>query len=379
MKLCTTILLLIICFSSSAQQRSVNIPVTQDHRSDGGFQIESIEDGYLIIAQCKCHVDALYSDCLGLLKIDELGNTIWSHIYDGSPDMNLYSPVGDAMVLLGDTIVVCGKIDKVDHTEIRLMSFDMEGALINQEDIAIPDANELFIRGMLVVGDSLMVYGEVNNGERKIYLYFLDHQFNVLGHKLIGNPNLSKGFISLRKKKSEGFILAYSEPHPNSTSINSAVIADLNDSFEVVFTKKILEGGNLFPGIEIFETEDKGYMLGWYKDLSDTIVFPPLYPYPPAIYKLDSLANLEWEYVFAHRTAKEFISCIETNDGKMFGIGASDYFSANDIYDRSSDGFCFLIDTEGNLLWERVIADLRDSRSGRFWHAVHNNEDGYAI
>lgn len=134
----------------------------------------------------------------------------------------------------------------------------------------------------------------------------------------------------------------------------------------------MLQSGEPLTSVNIYETNDKGFMLAWQKDLifslSDT------FPFPSAIYKLDSLANVEWEYVFAHKAAKQHISTVKVSGGKMLGIGATDYWRVNNIYpERWADGWCFLIDTEGNLLWERSIADIRDSYGGRLWHGLETD------
>lgn len=327
----------------------------------------ALDDGFLIAGGCYCH-DMSNDECLGLLRVDSEGNTIWAKVFDGSPESGL-DMEGLALVLIGDTAYVATEVWKTDHKEIRVMSFDLNGNLTHQRDLAIPYTSQLFPRGMIQDDNRLLLYGEVANSGHRVFIEVLDLQFNVLEEHFIGNPSFDKRFMEMNKLNGGGYVLAYGEGDFLQVSV---VITKLDNDFNVTFSKKILQAAEEFTFVNIYETDDKGFMLAWQKDLmfslSDT------FPFPTTIYKLDSLANVEWEYVFAHKAAKQHISTVKVSGGKMLGIGATDYWGVHNIYpERWGDGWCFLIDTEGNLLWERSIADIRDSYGGNLWHGLETD------
>jgi hypothetical protein len=151
----------------------------------------------------------------------------------------------------------------------------------------------------------------------------------------------------------------------------------LDEEFNEVFSKKMLQSGEFLKAVNIVETPDMGYMLTWQKDLSFSLL--DTFPYPTAIYKLDSLANVEWEYVFAHNSSKDHISTIKASNDRLFVVGATDYFTTRYIYtERWLDGWCFMIDMEGNLQWERSITDIRNSFGCSIRHGLET-DDGFLL
>lgn len=371
-KLLAIILIIYASTLSNGQEFSVAIPVTPDMRADVGIQMAILDDGFLIAGASFCHSQT-YDYCLGLLRVDMQGNTIWNLLVDGSPDTNLFMQ-GLTLALKGDTAFVAAEIWKTDHKEIRVMSFDLDGNWLNQQDVAIPYTTELFPRGMIIDDNKLLLYGEVANNGHLVFLEVLDLHLNTLHSYRIGDSAFNKRFMQLNKMQNGGYVLAYGE---GSFLDVSVVIKKFSANFEEIFSKKILPAAEPYTIVNIFETEDKGFMLAWHKDLFFSQA--DAFPYPTAIYKLDSLANMEWEYVFAHRSAKQHTSTVKVSGDKMLGIGATDYWGVSGIYpERWADGWSFLIDTQGNLLWERNIADVRDTYGGRLWHGLET-ETGFVL
>ncbi len=369
MKCPSLVLFSLICSFTFGQELSLHIPITPDKRSDNGIQMKILDDGYLIAGVSFC-LESSNDECLGLLKVDKQGKKVWSHVFDGSPDSGL-GMEGLTLVLISDTAYIATEIWKSDHKEIRVMSFNMEGDLTNQIDLAIPYTTSLWPRGMIQADNKLLIYGEVGNNGNKIFIEEIDFQLNFLKEHLIGNPSFDKRLMEMNRLKDGGYVFAYGEAVTSPET--SVVIVKLDEDFNINFSKKILQSGDPFTSVNIYETDDKGFMLSWQKNLKFSL--SDTFPFPTTIYKLDSVANVEWEYVFAHKSAKQHISTVKVTDGKMLGIGATDYYSVFNIYpERWLDGWCFLIDTEGDLLWERIIADIQDTFGGRLWYGLEDNE-----
>lgn len=278
------------------------------------------------------------------------------------------------MTILNDSIYVAGLLEKEGPNELRLMSYDMQGHLLYQQDLVIPHTSSLLLEGMLEDEGRLLVYGRVNNnGVRRVFVSVLDLQFNLLEDHLFGDPAISKKSTQLNKTKDGGYVLAYAEGVFTDVSL---VVAKLDSNLGVEYSKPVLESGETLGFVNVFETADGGFMVAWQNDLSESL--SDTFPYPTAVYKLDSLANVEWEYVFANRVDKSHISAVKVEGDKMFGVGITDYFYFEVDPDRIIDGWCFLINASGELHWERSISDVRESYGCRFWHGV-KAENGFVL
>ncbi len=374
MKIALTYTLIYFACSLFGQELSLAIPITPGQLSDGGFQIEQLEDGYLVMGQSGCIDSNIYITCLGLLRLDESGDATWSRTFDGSPYGSL-APNGRTMVIHNDTIYVANMIWKTDHNEIRMMSFDMDGNLLKEVDFFIPYENTFFLRGMIGTGEKLVAFSEVKqDGQHRVLIQDFDFQLNLLGEYHVGVSPYKKRGIDLKKRKGGGFVLAYGEQDiPSRATIN---IARLDEGYNVLLSAKMPDQGDFLQSVEVLETEDNGYVLSYLIDRTD-LLFE--FWFPTAVFGLDSLFNIEWEQVFVHRAEKQHISTVLTEDGNILGIGSSDYITILDVYPgRVNEGWCFLLGPEGDLLWDRIIADIRESKRCVLWHGLETN-DGFVM
>ena len=374
MKIRMTFLALFFTSLLLGQELSLAIPITTDMRTDAGIQIEKLDEGYLILGGTFCNDSLPFEKCLGLLKTDKDGNPIWATNYDGSPHGSL-RPNGRTMVVHDDTIYVANMIWKNDHDEIRMMSFDMEGNLLEESDFFIPYQNTFFLRGMIGTEEKLVVFSEVKqNGQHRVLIQDFDFELNLLGEYHFGISNFNKIDVVLKQTEDKaGFLLAYGEHNGLFQSVMH--LNKLDAQYNITYSKQLPEPGSTLSATDFIETEDNGYMLAWNADVWDDVI-ADTFPYPTIVYGLDSLFDVEWEHIFLHRSAKEHISTIKTQDGNMLGIGITDYTRVLWIYpDRQGgDGWCFLLSPEGDLLWERVILDTMDIGFGRFWHGVETDQ-----
>lgn len=356
------------------QEISLGIPITIDMRSDNGRQIEKLNDGYLILGGTFCSDSLPYAKCLGLLKTDFNGNTIWSAVFDGSPYGSL-RPSGRTMFIHNDTIHVANMIWKNDHDELRMMSFDMDGNQIQEVDVFIPYEDTYYLRGMIGTEEKLIVFSEAKQNElHRILVQDFDFQFNLLDeYHIAASPNSRRG-IDLKTRNDGGYILAHGE-YENMKSFMH--VTKLDSNYNVQHTVKLPYRTDTFQSVDILETAEDRYAVAFFLD---TLVLHKFWG-PSAVYGLDSLFNLEWEYIFFHRTIKQHISTILTEEGNILGIGGTDYLTIaehDSFSHRSLDGWCFLLSPDGELLWERIIADIRDSDDALLWHGLET-EDGYVM
>jgi hypothetical protein len=369
-------LLFFLLFSFGAwcggQELSLNYPLS-NKLSEGGWQIVALDNGdFLIAGQARCKESALFDICLCLLRVNGAGEKIWGHLFDGAPDINL-NPAGRTLVVRNDTIFIANEIWKSGQKEMRMLALNLEGDLVFTKDLGFAGAQSWNLRAMIKTGPHFLVYGDaVFSGQgNRIFFRTLDDQFNEINIQLIGDGQ-SKRLMELGERAAGGFVLAHEQGN-----WPSLVLTQLDETLHESASETLLQSAQGLASVNIFETENNSFLLTWQKDLSFSLL--DTFPYPSAVYKFDSLFQMEWEYIFAHKSEKSHISAIKTSDGNLLGMGATDYFGNQNIYpNRWADAWIFLISPSGDLLWERNIADIRESFGGRLWHAVET-ADGFVF
>jgi hypothetical protein len=355
---------------SYGQEFSVNVPVT-DKNSDAAFQVVEMNGNFLMLVSCFCH-DSLLVHCVGLTYVDSQGNTIWNHVFDGSPDIDL-RPNGWTMVVNDLGIFVAATIWKQteNRTEVRIMSFDFEGYLQQQSDFSLPNMAFVNTRKMYDYGEKLMLIGICRQtwaNKQSVFTLSVDYTLQEFEERYFMSEG-TLGSIDLFHQNDGHYALAFGQRSP----LDELRLLKLNENLEVLTSEKVVEGFSITSQLNLFQTEDEGYILAWHKNL--WFEDPNSYPEPCAVYKLGAEGNMEWEYVFASEYSKEHIHVFPTSDGHIVGCGATDYFAKyDDEYPNAVlCGWAFKLDMQGNLIWDRTIYDNRNAFSGRLFHSIETD------
>lgn len=372
-----SLLFALLSTMASAQQVSKNIPVT-DKRSDLArdiVQVGDVDDEFILLVSCNCKDTTILVYCLALLRIDQNGEVIWKHIFDGSPHFDL-RPTGPTLVLLNDTIFVANHIQKGSKKEIRLMSFDMDGNVLNEMDYYVPYDDFFILRGMMEVNQKLLVYGYIRSGTtRKIFILELNTQLELLSEHFFGEPRPKQRAHLTALKNNAGYLLSYIEIYERAY----VMLKKLDNDFNVLSTQKILRSREYYGAVNAYESADDGYIVVWNKDLSDS-VWHYIFQYPTTVFKLNEAAETEWEFMFLHSTMFTHVSAKMLDDSLILVTGTSDYFWGQDLLDNYSAGWIFLMDVKnGNLVWERHIADPRNSYNSRGWNGLRTESGSFIL
>jgi len=373
---------------SIAQEVSMHLPVTMGY-SDLAFHCLSLDDGFILLTACnEPDSSGTLELCFGLLRLDVSLNSVWSKTYHGSPD-EIGLPYGaTVMEVINDTVYVAPLVLKPGGREIQMMAISLtDGTLLYQNEILPQGAiSNLSCDDMLEKNGDLIIYGSQgsgNTGDGCLYLIRMDKEFNLLDQKHICDNDYRKRGLSLKAHEQGGYVLVYGEEYwPGTCSLK---VARLDEQFNLVYSKELpqTEIDDVFYSSAILPTDDGGYFLYWQKDLNDSIptVYPhTTWPWQPVVYKLDSLFNMEWEYFFVREYETSAPNAKLDSEGNLLVAGSSHYFYTHDYFTdptHANDGWGFLISPEGELLWERSIADsVYQNYGGKFWDVVET-DDGY--
>jgi hypothetical protein len=373
-------------FSMPAQELSLHIPLSNKNL-DGALQIISLTDGYLMMGQSNCVEDRPLKTCLGLHRVDHSGSVVWQRAYPGEDDLLALRPNGRTMTIQDSIIFVATEGFVGEDIFIRMMAFRLaDGELLYEQDHEFWPRPTAFFTTTLVPAESseLILAGHLRYpGLGEVFLLRFDRTLNLLQDRRLGQSPSSKRESRLDKGKQGGYLLAYKEFVFNTTVVT--MIAELDEDLEIVQAREVPETytGRPSSSPNLLDAPDGGYYLVSEVDYWDSIPLnhAQMWLWPTCVYKLGPAFELEWQYAFTAQGSAEHISAKLTAEGHVFGVGATDYFDFFNVFypdRRSLDGWCFLLDVAGNLLWERRIADIRGTKGGRFWDGLQTGQ-GFAI
>jgi hypothetical protein len=351
------------------------------------MQIISLADGYLMMGQSNCVEDRPLKTCLGLHRVDHSGSVVWQQAYPGEDNLLALRPNGRTMALQDSIIFVAAERFVGEDVFIRMMAFSLsDGGLLYEQDHEFWPRPAAFYTTTLVPAESgeLILAGHLRYpGQGEVFLLRFDRELNLLEDRRLGHSPSSKQASRLDRGAQGGYLLTYGEFVFSTTII--MMIAELDEDLNVVQAREVPETYTTgkFNSPNLLDAPDGGYYLVAEADQRDSIplAHQQMWPWPTCVYKLGPAFELEWQYAFTARGSAEHLSAKLTAEGHLFGVGGTDYFNVFDVFEpdrRSIDGWCFLLDVAGNLLWERRIADIRGTKGGRFWDGLQT-ERGFAI
>jgi hypothetical protein len=114
-----------------------------------------------------------------------------------------------------------------------------------------------------------------------------------------------------------------------------------------------------------------GYAMAWTRDTTNSSIDP----YPPIIYFLDSIGNIEGEYDGFVRSGNYYLTKLKPmSNGDMLGVGITLVFNDDG---GTVGGWLFRLSQQGELIWERRISDRRyPDLYGQFFDAIEAPDEG---
>jgi hypothetical protein len=382
---------ILVSNSAYTQEVSKHLSITNDGKYDSGLQCIPISDGFIILCNTRgLDSNGTSKSSIGLLRLDASLKPVWSNNYHNySSEGNGMLATGTVMEAVDDTIYVAAFARSFLDIKIRMMAISLiNGTLLHQEEIyLIGEYPQMLFDDMLEKDGHLILYSSLGTGdfgEEFLNILKLDLQFNVIKQFYFSDNFQTFYSYELKALDEGGYVLVYCEAYKPGEAC-SLKVARLDEQFNVIYAKEIpqTELGNDDLKASIHPTDDGGYFVYWHKNLRDSIPHPYPYktsPFPPVVYKLDSLFNVEWEYVFVSTYAKGAVQTKLDSEGNLLSAGFSMSFYTREYFKdpwHKSDGWSFLMSPSGDLLWERSIADsVFHSHGGKFLDVAETDE-GY--
>ncbi len=304
---------------------------------------------------------------LQLTKLDLRGNVIWTDSIIPSDIDEFYLAEEENMIIHDDTIFsIYSIISSSSEKEFLFNKHTIEGELIDSKRIPI-NGNLSLVAGIVLFNDLIYVIQE--STPNKLELLEFDQNLSLLDSYpisgAIGND------ITLSSSE-DYLILSYSSWNAFNNEFNCKIFdKDLN----IVEDFNDFSISEISSNVSAIASSDGGYIFSWSNDLSHTLF--DTFPYPTVIYKYDEDFQKLWEYTFVHKSAKQFIGTIETEEGNIFGYGASDELYTFDLSPSPLNAYsawCFLLSPDGELIWERAIFDHRYMLLNGFFSGVEHED-----
>lgn len=333
--------------------------------ADAGFSLNLENDTITVAVASFCNSNTV--ECPGFLIVDTSGN-----ILHKTQDMPYsLSLGGDVLMRSGHYYYTTGDGQDEDGSwRFFLMKSKSSGERIWTKFYGNPDSVGVNISAVKF-SDNLFVSAGTYRSDRDnwhMHIVGLNSNGNVLWQNEFGqeyprcSPNkviaLDNGKIAI------GFDYGWG---PAETA---GII--VLDSLGREVWRKVYNTAGIGARVNVTSLEDSKMAISWIKD---TFTGPFEYQFPPIIYGLDSLGNVNWSYTFYSRWQKQIISMFMAKNGDIVGVGAN---SKNILpNDEIESAWIFRMTNQGQLLWERTFARTpADILPGFFWDAEElSNED----
>ncbi len=331
--------------------------------ASAGFSLEYFlsENNLIIQTGTSC---SEYLVCVGLTKVDDSGNLIWSESYTGDPEDITYDDIAGGMLVTADNnIAITGSLetDGANKHNYFLMLTDIEGDSLWLK--TYPNVGPDLAKVLAQMPDGGYLIGGTNgyNAERDIRLIRTDSEGEMIWEKLYESQFFASDVHSINIENN-GDILIGGQVLQEENEDSDAYLTKISDENE---GEMIWEA---FWGSEINECparirqvpNENAYIVSWCEDDID-IEYDVLNRFR----KIDDDLNILWEYDFPIVTLemKQLTTIQLTEDGSTIGIGIlkdDSYFDyLYDTYDKLvwRMVWMFKINPDGELEWERVFYD----------------------
>lgn len=351
---------------------SISYPASPD-TADGGLQVVLLSDGYLIGCYSVNQLNGLEYPALLNISLD--GAFVWNKSYYWEPYPSDIGG-GDPLSVLGQNIFVsCQTNSLSDNLNHQLLCFSPEGDTVWTK-IYPGQYQDINMSVIGLLDSNLLIYGNSNTDEffDQTRLIKVDKSGEVIWDNIYGSEFGSSSPWNVAELPDSSIIMAFAACYPGTQCFFNqyAAITKVDKNGNKLWTKTYnkSEGGTVKIRSWVLPLDEGRLALAWTRDTFHWSVDP----YPPIIYFLDSLGNIESEYDGFVRPGNYYMSKLKRmSNGDMLGVGITLDFSDGE----TTGGWLFRLTQQGELIWERRISDRRyPDLFGQFFDAIETPDGG---
>jgi len=319
------------------------------NHSDNGAKVFNVDTLLIIHSLSFCHYPAL-DFCTGIICTNLDGDLKWKINTD-----SLGTSGNDAVLIDNDVIYIGVKNKHISSQPLSMMSYDLEGNHLATTPITA-DFNFPSIRSILKSenGWILNITEHLTNIHRFTSLVWLDENFNFLEKKTYSDLTYHFWVQELIDLGEDGFIAAGTYRTPEWSQEHSIIKMDTAGNVASSF--------RLPPpyanGLTSLAVADDGNLIVSYP-LYDFTIFPD-FDRPYTIQKVTPDGEVLWRHIFYNLGPQTIAEFIIAENGDIVGAG-TDYVDNGETFDIH--GHLFRMTQDGELLWQKVIADYRYAQS----------------
>lgn len=317
-----------------------------------GTCIETTNDSAFIIAGYKEGTSTTGAQAI-LVKINSLGDTIWTGKYNGSCSLPGNKAFSVKQTNSGE-YVFTGVSCKGQTSNVYVTTIDSIGQLLNWGEIfgGYGVGNEIIVKrnGAIAVAGAAEEFDSsgINTISRGALLNYvsMSSPFQITVGDTLGFTSAK----SIKETKDNGIILLTNDGYLFQIDSNNTVVWSNKyfGCFEGNFLNKTIDGGYIVTGSTIDTAGRNVYLL-----------------------KVDSIGNIIWEKSFGGLQDDYGFYTQETRDSGFVIVGKTFSFG-----NGSSDVYLIKTDSLGNLLWSKTFGGLGDDEGISL---KQTNDGGYMI
>lgn len=336
-----------------------------DDHSNVALGIAPFEDGYLVHGGRRNNAGEEY---LALTKIDQNCTPIWKALYD-LDNQNSPPDTGFDMVMDDENIYVGCQYMNINQMDLEMVCISrttLDTVWITTLHNAL---NDIVITTMTTSDNALLLVSIQDKTGPGTWLRLtkIDKSGHILWDRLW--DDFKAYYPRQATSSSDGNILiAFGAVEYGGTD-DTGVVKKIALDGTPIWTKKFNHTDKLATLGAVTALQNGDIAFGYIRD-----TFPPgatLYDFPPTIYLLDSLGDIRLHYAFYSRWLRVLYKLRTLPDGDILGIG-----EATGHPDTiPGGGWLFRMSPQGELRWQRVIADTREIY-GWFNDAILTDDGG---
>jgi len=354
--------------------------IDMDNAADIGFQVISAEDGYLILVGSRCVNSSV--DCIGFLKMDAgFDSIIYKKQHHAFPQELKFGSSRNIVIASNRYYITGAMSSESQEFQLFLMEFDPATGDSLWTTVRGEQYRD-FTRAAVASSDTtlaLINFKQISNNQFRIVLEQLDLEGNVFWESVFGQQYSYINPQSLAKLSNGDLLLTYSTCSiPNASSLCSA------EGYDLTMTRTDAEGNEIWThnypvsvwnvSSQVLAVDDGGFVVSWARDF--WFELDSLIAFPPSVLWFNAQGELTNSYYFpSNDHQRVLINLYRASNGDIIGAGRA-HLGDEDL---GLTGWIFRLSPQGELLWERNIADLRLPAKRSWFNDVIEMPDGSLV